>query len=217
MGKTSLSNLQKQQKAIRKKLASKSAKKNPIENISKSLSQKLHKEMQVQTVTVNENDKKKQKHQKNNAQGGQEHSREYEGDFNQISKKNGLVETVQLSTNKANPEIIKTEKVKNLLNEQSVAPQAPAKMKLSKKDRKKEKERLEALENEEKIYPEHAAKLQKKFIKSLKEKKEYSNRIVPKVTEVYPIIQVNKEKSSKIKDKESPEKIISIDEMFIFF
>lgn len=213
MGKTSLSNLQKQQKAIRKQLASKSAKKNPIENISKSLSQKLHKDTQVQTV--HENEKKGQKSKKNKDPIVQEYPREHQGDFNQISKNIGLIETVQLST-KANPENIKTEKVKNLINEQTVAPQAPPKMKLSKKERKREKEKLEALENEEKIYPEHEAKLQKKFIKSLKEKKEYSNRIVPKVTEVYPVIQVNKEKSSKIKDKESPEKAISIDEMFYF-
>ena len=68
------------------------------------------------------------------------------------------------------------------------------------------------MEKEDKVYPEHEEKINKKFIKSLKDKKAFANRISPKVTAVYTIVE-SKEKPAKIKDREGPIKEVDIDEM----
>ena len=186
MGKFSLANLQKEQKAIRKKLASKSAKKEKSAAGLKSKSvekkgEKQNKENVMVTQTLKESafEKKNLIDTKKNG-------------------KIGLVETVNLAASEKKSKFYE-EKPKN-------------QMKLSKKEREKVKEEELLMEKEDKVYPEHEEKINKKFIKSLKDKKAFANRISPKVTEVYPIVE-SKEKPAKIKDREGPIKEVDIDEM----
>lgn len=202
MGKASLSNLQKEQKAIRKKLASKSAQKSKKNDFSKFQSQKGNTDL-IQTHNLNE---------KQPSSKISEKKKEIHGDEPYVSKKIDFKEN-NLHPNANKQEILYSEKANNLVYSEPPQQYPPAlKKKLTKKEKARE---LELLENDEKVYPEHEAKVNKKFIKSMKEKKEYTNRLAPKVTQVIPVIQTVVEKKSKIKDQESPpEKTMHVDEMY---
>ena len=207
MGKSSLSNLQKEQKAIRRKLASKSAK-NKKSQSKKSKSVEKNQAKSNILVNLGETAKK--------------------------STKNALVETINMTINektekKAYKKEKKLEKSVQTVekNDQKVVVMAEKdenykgydvtfkpKMKLSKKEREKLKEEETQIEKDEKIYPEHEAKINRKFIKSLKEKKAFSNRLAPKVTEVYHPVQTMPIKDNQcVKDKQVNAHKLTVDEM----
>ena len=116
-------------------------------------------------------------------------------------------------------------KVKLLLETGTVVPQQPeAKLlppksapegiirKKNKKNKKTEKLE-EEFEKNNKIYPEHELKVSKRFMKSMKEKREFSRKIAPKVTEIYPMMSQSKNEMHPVKSVENKPKLIDFDEM----
>lgn len=190
MGRSSLTSLQKEQQAIRKKLSSKSA---------KHTEQKQYKTI-LKDVLIDKSSKAKKKasillqnsqitHE--NKENTSENPILYENNYIQApfhkedpSYKRGLYETEEKSR----------------------------KTKLSKKEKARNKEIELQAEQEEKLYPEHEEKVNRKFIKSIKEKKEYTNRLAPKVTEVYPISKAPEKEENQRKIQEKDHEVI-IDQM----
>ena len=215
MGKSSLATLQKEQKAIRKKLASKSAKKEKKKKsqISKSLEKKLASTNQTQ------NTKESNKENINIISFGKpsniEERKEKEApkpslkkDAHNQSSKANMIETVNIP-----PE----SRPQNNITPKPVTVPAKQEQGNAKKLSKKERDQLKAeeliQEREDKVYPEHEAKVQNKFMKSLKQKKEIANRLAPKVTEVYPVLKTTKEAPQKVKDRDGPVMEVVVDEM----
>lgn len=201
MGKNSLATLQKEQKAIRKKLASKSAKKSKSKGksaVSKSLEKKLLKTSEAHKTS---------KIHESSAQPLQVSEIVKSGAQNQKSE----IVRSEIVGPKERPNKtteVQKEKTQRLQENKKEKQQKTALKRISQKPARDENE-----EPEEIVYPEHEEKLKRQFIKSMKAKKEAANRLAPKVTEVYPIVQTKKESNQEKKDKGTEVKEIEIDAM----